>query len=636
MFGACAVAPTIPIEYPVIVYLADKAQFLRDNDHGEIDEIIDERFRDITGRKVGKAELRSWQSSLVQMAGVLRDDAIPADTGVAVEYHIPQSSKRIDVTLTGRGPNDEKNVIVIELKQWDKAASTAKDAIVMTKVGRGLHELVHPSYQAWSYAALLEGFNTAVYDGHIALQPCAYLHNYRSDGEIDSPAYSSYIEKAPLFLKGEAETQRLRDFIKRHINKGDRSEILYEIEHGEIRPSKALADSLAGLLKGNQEFVLIDEQKTVYEAAIAAAQSASAAQPRVVVVTGGPGTGKSVVAINLLVALTGKGLVCQYVSKNAAPRAVFQAKLTGTMRRNRFASLFSGSGAFTDLPRNEFDVLIVDEAHRLNEKSGLFGNLGENQVKELVASAKCTIFFIDEDQRVTLKDIGSTEVIKAFAEKKGATVEEYILASQFRCGGSDAYLAWLDNTLAIRPTANTVLDPGEFDFRVFDSPNELHQVIEEKNGNNKARMVAGYCWDWTSKTKPAAYDIKIGETYRKRWNLGSDGSLWIIAEESVSEVGCIHTCQGLELDYVGVIVGPDLIVRDGKVLTVPERRSRQDQSLKGYKGYLKRQPAQARREADQVIKNTYRTLMSRGMKGCYIYCTDEETANYFRSVLTRQ
>jgi hypothetical protein len=227
----------------VIVYLADKAQFLRDNDNGEIDEIIDEHFRDATGHTVGKAELRSWQSSLGQMAGVLRDDGIPTDTGVAVEYHIPQSSKRIDVTLTGRGPNDEKNAIVIELKQWDAATSTTRDAI---------------------------------YNGHIALQPCAYLHNYGRDGEIDAPAYSAYIEKAPLFLKGEAETQRLRDFIKRHIKKRDRSEILYEIENGEIRPSKALADSLAGLLKGNREFVLIDDQKTVYEAAIAATQSASA------------------------------------------------------------------------------------------------------------------------------------------------------------------------------------------------------------------------------------------------------------------------------------------------------------------------------------------------------------------------
>lgn len=169
---------------------------------------------------------------------------------------------------------------------------------------------------------------------------------------------------------------------------------------------------------------------------------------------------------------------------------------------------------------------------------------------------------------------------------------------------------------------------------MFDSPDELHRFIEQKNGNNKARMVAGYCWDWASKTKPSAFDIRIGETYRKQWNLGSDGSLWIIAEDSVAEVGCIHTCQGLELDYVGVIVGPDFIVRDGKVRTVPEQRSRQDQSLKGYKSFARREPERAKRDADRVIKNTYRTLMSRGMKGCYIYCTDDETADYFRKALS--
>jgi hypothetical protein len=215
-------------------------------------------------------------------------------------------------------------------------------------------------------------------------------------------------------------------------------------------------------------------------------------------------------------------------------------------------------------------VLIVDEAHRLNEKSGLYANLGENQVKEPIASAKCTIFFIDDDQRVTLKDIGSTAAIKQFADGRGAHVEEHVLASQFRCGGSDAYLAWLDNTLAIRPTANMRLSPREFDFRVFDTPHELHTLIESRNGNNKARMVAGYCLDWKSKTRPSAYDITIGDTYRKRWNLGTDGSLWIIAEDSVSAVGSIHTCQGLELEYVGVIIGPTRRLRP-----ISERRSRQ-------------------------------------------------------------
>ncbi len=619
----------------MIIYLANKQEFLCDNDDRDIKDVIQRRYREITGKAVGSSELRAWGASLGRMASVLRDKDIPADTGVAVEYHIPQSCKRIDVTLTGRGIGDRKNAVIVELKQWETALATPKDAIVETFVGGGNREVVHPSYQAWSYALLLEGFNSAVYDGGISLLPCAYLHNYERDGVIDAPHYSNYIEKAPLFLKGETEIGRLRAFIKSHLKIGDDKTILHEIENGHIRPSKALADSLTKLMKGNEEFVLVDDQKTVYEAALAAGQNASAETPRVVVVEGGPGTGKTVVAINLLVALTAKGLLCQYVSKNAAPRAVFQAKLTGSMTATRYATLFSGSGSFLEVEPNSFDVLIVDEAHRLTEKGGFYGNQGENQIKELIAAAKCVIFFIDEDQRVTLSDIGSKELIHEFADEKGAETEDHVLASQFRCGGSDAYLAWLDNTLSIRQTANVTLAETEFDFQVFDSPAELHRSIEEKNGANKARMVAGYCWPWTSKKNAKAFDIRIGP-YEKQWNLDVDGSLWIISEDTISEVGCIHTCQGLELDYVGVIVGPDFVVRDGEVITVPEARAPQDRSLRGYKGHFRSDPKGARQAADLIIKNTYKTLMTRGMRGCYIYCTDDETRDYFRARLAKE
>lgn len=618
----------------MIIYLADKQQFLDDNDHREIDEVIKAGYRRVTGGTVGPAELRSWRESLGQMAGVLRDKDIPSDTGVAVEFHIPQSSKRIDVTLTGRGTGDLKNAVIVELKQWETASATTKDGIVETFVGRGNREVVHPSYQAWSYASLLEGFNTAVYEGGIHLRPCAYLHNYISDGAIDGPNYSNYIAKAPLFLKGENETAKLRAFIKKHLKAGDSKSIVYELENGKIRPSKALADSLTKLMKGNPEFVLIDEQKTVYEAAMAAAKSASVEAPRVLIIEGGPGTGKTVVAINLLVALTAKGLLTQYVSRNAAPRAVFQAKLTGSMTATRFLHLFSGSGSYREMTPNNYDVLVVDEAHRLSEKSGIFGNLGEHQVREIIASAKCAIFFIDEDQRVTLRDIGSKAIIRELAAEMGARVEEYELTSQFRCAGSNGYLAWLDNTLGIRSTANEILADDSFDFRVFDSPAEMHRAIEDRNTSNKARVVAGYCWRWKSREDARAFDIRIGPDYQKRWNLSDDGSCWIIAENSVDEVGCIHTCQGLELEYVGVIIGPDLVVRDGVITTVPEARDRYDHSLKGFKKHLRSDPFTARRTADLIIKNTYRTLMTRGMKGCYIYCTDEETRSHFKAKLT--
>jgi DUF2075 family protein len=615
----------------MIVYAADKKQFLYQSDHDDIEDVILREFKAATGKRVNKSEIRSWRHSLSYVAGVLRDNDIPHDMGVAVELHLPQSSKRIDVTLTGKDADGVKNAIVIELKQWEKAGATTKDGIVVTYVGNGKREVVHPSYQAWSYASLLEGFNEAVYEGGISIKPCAYLHNYTRDGVIDAAHYAGYTEKAPLFLKGTKEREQLREFIKKHVKYGDSKDILYELANGRIRPSKALADALKGLLTSKPEFVLIDDQKEVYESTLAAARAASVEAPRVVIIEGGPGTGKTVLAINLLVHLTGAGLLGKYVSKNAAPRKVYESRLAGTITKTKFSNMFSGSGSFYDVEANTYDFLIVDEAHRLNEKSGLYGNLGENQVKELISSSACTVFFIDEDQRVTLSDIGTKQAIREFAATKGATIEEYEIASQFRCSGSDGYLAWLDNVLGIRPTANETLDTSEYEFRVFDTPQALHAAIEAKNTHNKARVVAGYCWPWLSKKDGQADDIVIGDEYRRQWNLDKDGSLWIVAPESVNQVGCIHTCQGLEVDYIGVIIGPDFVVRNGTVTTKADERDRHDKSIRGYKTRLKADSKVANAEVDLIIKNTYRTLMTRGIMGCYVFCTDEETTRFFRA-----
>lgn len=617
----------------MIIYQALKRQFLDDVFRHDIEKVVLDAFWRRTGRHVSREELRSWASSLGFMGKVLNDDAIPDDCGVAIEYNIPQTAKRIDFLITGKAANDQPCVMIVELKQWEQARRTDKDGIVSTRFAKGEGEVSHPSYQAWSYAALLTGFNEAVYQGGIQLRPCAYLHNYPPHGDpLNDPFYADHVARAPLFLSGEGERLKLREFISRHVCRGDKGDALYLIENGRIRPSRSLADGLLGLLRGNPEFVLVDDQKLVYESAVKEALKAQSGGKRVLIVEGGPGTGKSVVAVNLLVGLTGAGLTAKYVTKNAAPRNVYEARLHGHFRRTEISHLFTGSGGFTQAEPDAFGTLIVDEAHRLNEKSGLYGNLGENQVMELIRAARCCIFFIDESQRVTLKDIGTKAMIKRWARELGVTVKEMALSSQFRCNGSDGYLAWLDHTLQVRDTANPILGTDEFDFRVLDSPVALRSLIEAKNKErNRARMVAGYCWRWRSKRDPAAYDIVLPEhDFKARWNLAKDGPLWIVSEESVSEIGCIHTCQGLEVDYIGVIVGDDLVVRDGQVITRPGKRASSDRSIHGLAALARKDPELARIEADAIIKNTYRTLMTRGMKGCYLYCTDAETATWFR------
>ena len=617
----------------MIVYLAKKFEFLDDVDSNKIEHrILAEFRRSHNSRSVGLSELASWKNSMGFMHRILSDEEIPNDSGVAIEFGIPQTSKRIDFILTGKSATNQQTAIIIELKQWSEAKLTTKDAIVRTYLGGSEQEREHPSYQAWSYAALLEDFNETVRDRHIALKPCAYLHNCASGETIHNAFYREHTDKAPAFLQSDAA--KLRAFIKQHVKHGDKGEIIYQIRDGKISPSKNLADCLASLLKGNREFLLIDDQKLVFETALDLARSASASDKQVLIVEGGPGTGKSVVAVNLLVALTSAGRVTQYVTKNAAPRSVYESKLSGAFKKSRISNLFKGSGVHTSTEANAFDALVVDEAHRLNEKSGLFKNLGENQVKELINAAKLSVFFLDENQRVTLKDIGSKAEIARWAQMLGATVTRMTLESQFRCNGSNGYLAWVDNTLQIRETANPTLEGIDYDFHVCDSPNELREIIIKKNaGRNKARMVAGYCWDWKSKKDKNLWDIQIPEhNFSARWNLATDGSLWIIKPETVSEVGCIHTCQGLELDYVGVIFGPDFIVRAGTVQTDGARRSRMDSSIKGYKGLFKTDPEQAKQNAAEIIKNTYRTLLTRGQKGCYIYSVDAETNQYLKTV----
>jgi hypothetical protein len=260
---------------------------------------------------------------------------------------------------------------------------------------------------------------------------------------------------------------------------------------------------------------------------------------------------------------------------------------------------------------------------------GFFGNKGEHSIKDLLRAAPCSIFFLDESQQVTWKDVGSKAVISRFAAEHGAQLEVLQLASQFRCAGSDGYLAWIDEVLEISPTAHQTLTGIPLDFRVFDDVGAMHEAIEAQNTRNKARMVAGYCWPWRSRRNPAAYDIVIGE-YARRWNLPEDGSLWIVAPKSVHEVGCIHTCQGLEVEYIGVIIGPDLVMKEGRLQTVPQARDRFDKSIKGYKKDLAIDPASAQEKIDRIIKNTYRTLMTRGMKGCYVYATDPGVREYLR------
>ena len=616
----------------MLAYLATKDQFLLDAPIIE-DKVKDEVKRRL-GHSVGEAEYVSWRNSLGNaMYHAMNTADIPGDAGVAVEYRVNGRAFRIDFMLSGKNSAGKESLVIIELKQWTDIEFSDLGEHVRTYLGGGLRDAPHPSYQAWSYMSHLKMYNEYIYETDVAVNACAYLHNCSDPKVVNSSRYEEKLREVPVFIKGQGS--ELRSMIQANISVGTGTALLERIDAAVIRPSQQLADAVGSMLKGHEEFVLLDEQKTVLEKIVKATTDSLTGQKQVIVINGGPGTGKSVISINALARLTGQRLNARYVTPNAAPRAVFESKLKKIFGKADIRSLFSGSGSFTETSAESFDALIVDEAHRLKMKSGMFKNLGENQVKEIIKSAHTSVFFIDEAQKVTWSDVGEILMIEEQAGLAGAVVERFELTSQFRCSGSDDYIAWLDEILGIHADTAHYFSRDKFDFQIFDSPVELHKTIKEKNKiNNKSRVVAGYCWDWISKNNPNLSDITIDEFgYKATWNLTSDGSEWIISPKSVEEVGCIHTCQGLEVDYIGVIIGKDLIAIDGVLVTDPSARAKTDKSLAGYKKELKEDPIIAQIKADEIIRNTYRTLMSRGMKGCYVYFVDPATAEHFKKLL---
>ena len=354
-------------------------------------------------------------------------------------------------------------------------------------------------------------------------------------------------------------------------------------------------------------------------------------QKTVVIVKGGPGTGKSVLAINLLGDLLKRGLMGAYVSKNMAPRVVYKNSLVYNNEVS-IHELFKSSSCFFQDKANKYDFLLVDEAHRLQEKSGMRYNMGENQIKEIIRAAKITVFFIDEKQMVTLKDIGTMANIKKFATDFQAKIYEAELKSQFRCMGSDSYLDIIEGLLYNKKETYKF----NFDFQVVDSPKELRDLIKRKNTNNNARLVAGFCW----KRKAAMadnqkyMDIKIGE-FEASWNL-KHGEAFATRLNAIDEVGCIHNVQGLEFDYIGVIIGPDLKYQNHKVVTDYKMRANTEKSLYGLYVLMKQDKDYYEKRADMLIRNTYRVLLTRGIKGCFVFACDENLQKHLKKIIANR
>ena len=618
----------------MIVYNDIKRQFVNDvKDNSIADKILD--AIKMRGLNAGhEKEYSSWQNSMQFMRNIVDDSEIDDEVRICIEYNIPLTSKRVDFIIAGADKAGNENIVIVELKQWQKAEVVADDMhyCVKTFIANTDRIVCHPSYQAYSYSCFLKNYSQSLTDESINLVPCAYLHNYQPEYRqtLSNPIYKEWFEVAPFFIKNEVAV--FSDFVKKYITKkSSKGDLLYLIDHGRLRPTKALQDSLASMVKGNKEFMLLDEQAVCFDMCLKTmSQCLKDRKKRTIIIQGGPGTGKSVLAINLLMEYINQSLNVSYVTKNSAPRQAFLNLLTrgNAMRQTEIQQLFRSPFGLSNCDENGYDCLIVDEAHRLVKK--MYGDWsGENQVKECINASLLSIFLLDEDQAVTTKDIGSIKEIQYWCKELGSRLiitDETKLVSQFRCNGSDAYIQFIDDLLQRLPeTVHVDLSELNFDFKVFDDPNEMREALRDKNQiNNKSRMVAGYCYDWNVKHRRGDWDIMLGDNFKAKWNLEND-KVWAINPSSFEEVGCIHTAQGLEFDYVGVFIGKDLIYNP----TTRRIESNKEAISKDDKSSGIRSAKQEK--AHQLILNTYKTLLTRGQKGCYVYCEDPELRKYIKS-----
>ncbi|MBR3357081.1 MAG: DUF2075 domain-containing protein [Solobacterium sp.] len=588
-----------------------------------------------TNRSFGDSEKRAFKFSLQCVKNALSNVMIPPDAEVGIEYKVPLTNKRIDFVLAGTDDAGNSNVVIVELKQWDKVMHTDMNDIVLL----GNRQAVHPSWQAYSYGTTISNFNEFVDRNNVRIYTCTFLHDYDQDyeGEIRHSVYKEGLNKAPAFLSTEWDS--FADFIGTKICRKADVPLLFEIEKGRVKPSEFLVNTLGQSLNGNHYFELIGDQRIVFsnlKKQVEKGVSDSLRRRKVIIVKGGAGTGKSVIAIRLLEALIHeKHCSAFYVAKSSYIKESYYKMLTRNVPNYKhLRTLFLGSGDFHKEGNNtskQFDCLIVDEAHRLTEKTKRsFMYYGENQIREIIHASKVSVFFIDETQQIDIKDFGTVENIRAAAAAEDAEILEdstFELHSQFRCNGSDEYVSWVESVLYNRKFISDG-EPLDYTIELVDSAEELHEIIQQKNMAHDlpCRMLSGDVFPWLSRDDKTGTvkDIHIGN-FEAAWNRTKS---FAVNPASVNEVGCIHTSQGMEFEYVGLIIGDDLLYRNGKVITDYTRHP--DKAGEFRRPHQQKVQPEDLPVIDRLIRNTYKVLFTRGQKGIYIYCMDPSLKEYLK------
>ena len=617
------------------------SQFLRQADSGALSGDMTGQFVKLHRLVPSTSEVRSWEHSLAALASairplrkadlgvalsapsglevelVARDATSPA--GVALEYHLPLSQKRIDAVITGHDASGQGTALVIELKQWSTARFEDEHATNVLVMDR---EHVHPAQQAKDYADWLADYHSGFTSGPLVAVPLAYCHGMKSpdDATLRDPRYEELLRHTPLFIGGEEA--ELADFVREHVGAGDGLRLLNHLSGAQFKPSRRVLDNLEAVLEAREEWHLLDEQRLAFNAIIDEVRRQQVRSGRsAVIIRGAPGTGKTVVAVQLLAAALRLGWKAAHSTGGKAFTTALRSKFKGA------DDLFIWNMATRNAAPQALDLLLVDEAHRVRETSDTrwtpkIERGKRSQVQELMDSAKVTVFLLDENQFVRPDEVGSSEIVRNHAAQQKVRLKEFDLAVQFRCGGCAEYVQWVDWLLGFS-TEKPLPWGAHYVVEIAGTAQSLESIIPESRARGEsARLLAGFCWKWSD---PAADDsliddVVIGE-WRRPWNRKAAErsykpqdhpyTRWAETEEGEGQVGCIYSAQGFEFGRAGVIWGNDLVWRSG--------------GWGAQKSESHDRPVKSSPEMLRLVRNAYRVLLTRGLGGVRILVLDEET-----------
>ncbi|UGT40908.1 DUF2075 domain-containing protein [Nocardia yamanashiensis] len=595
------------------------------------------------GKNAGSSERNAWSNSLP----VLLNDVIDAGLGdveVLIEYGLPHSPKRVDAVLCGAHPGTgAPSYVLVELKQWSRVESVAEDLVGIYGYSK---PSLHPVEQVRRYCEYLVDSTPALADRPEVVHGIAYLHNARSRVVAALERYEPTAFGRLFTMDDRAQmANHLRALLNPDGSRDHALQAADEFLHVEHAPSKPLLDLAAKEIQEREQFILLDEQWIAYKLVMQALERSRAEHTRtVVIVSGGPGSGKSVIALSLLGELARQGRRVHHATGSSAFTKTMR-KIAG--RRNpRVQTLFKYFNNYMSSAPRELDVLICDEAHRIRETSAnrftsaQLRAAGRRQIDELLEVASVPVFLLDENQTVRPGEMGSLAEITAAAAAVDCRVDVVPLDGQFRCGGSDLFDAWVEHLLGLNPLKpvswSELAAEADDRFQVTSaaSPQALESwlITQRERHGGTARVAAGYCWTWSDPVvqdgnKRLIDDVQIGD-WRRPWNAKPEQKVpgapesyyWASDDRGFGQVGCIYTAQGFEYDWAGVIFGDDFVRRGDKWVA---RRSQSHDPA------VRRAP-----EADfePLIRNTYKVLLTRGMQGTCVYSTDPETQEFLEKM----